>query len=186
LRIRRVTRLKNLGVILNKASADGYHLTSASVQAESIKIIASFSEKSSINLLIRDKPFGSNTRYFSDLCALDVDKIREATSIEMDCFIDRCDLIVIFDSPTSASIEVLRRGVPVVHLCLRELVSEESAILPEVITTFSLASLLDFCRQCVTEEDFLQNYAEAQSSSYLELGLSSRSFRSELRSRLVY
>ena len=179
--VNRSYKLNTLGILLNKASVDGFHITSPSLTAKAILDIKNFTKVHAIQLAVRDKPFGTNLRYYSSACLLDTREMRENISINIDTFVKKCDLIILLDSPTSASADVLQHGIPAVQLYLRDVHITEAAILPALIPVFNLSQLLAFLTEAIYSEAFFREFGLSQNSAYIECIMNATTLDTELK-----
>jgi hypothetical protein len=172
--------LKIIGILLNKLSGDGYLVTDLKALRGFYHRLAEVAINRGIELSVRDKPFGTCTRVLSGLLELDSSTLLSNTWRRLEDYLGTCDMILMFDSPTSACLSALSLGVPIVHVEFRPLADGEAALCPACIPSWNP----DFCLLKITEfdtnADLLAEFKRNQQYAYLRGISSGRSLRSIL------
>ena len=118
--------ISSIGLILPAMSLNGVALSDIRAFIDGIKSLNTWSIEHGIEFKIRCKPNNSIFTLISGLLACNDSLLRKYCEISTSEYIQQIDLGILFDCPSSISIELLNRGVPTVMLRTRTLSFNES------------------------------------------------------------
>jgi hypothetical protein len=178
--LRETVALSTIGILFNKLSGDGYLITDINAVKDFYLRLKEIALNRRVELSVRDKPYGTCTRVLSATLGIDIGALYADTSRDLDEYISTCDLVLMIDSPTTASFSALKLGVPIIHVSLRALHDSEAALLPSCIPTWSTDDCLTNIAQFSTDHNTLVSLKRTQQHAYLSKVSSGKSLKSIL------
>jgi hypothetical protein len=143
--VRAPKALGQVGLILNKFSADGITLVDTPNYLTGIRSIIDWCVQHSIPLKIRVKPGGTCIYWLANELNLKVEDLFSSIQITIADFGHECDICLMYDAPTSGAISFLQNSIPVLSTVTRYLCTEEANIIDtEVVQQASLAGTLEW------------------------------------------
>lgn len=107
--------LKKIGLLLNGIALNGVLCSEFTVYMDGIRQMDRWCKEHGMELVIRSRPVQSLVRLLHDAIGADPAALRAALANTLQQFVDEIDLCLMYDAPTSAGIDVLRAGVPMLN-----------------------------------------------------------------------
>jgi hypothetical protein len=160
--------LKKIGLLLNGIALNGVLCSEFTVYLDGIRQMDRWCKEHGMELVIRSRPVQSLVRLLHDAIGADQAALRAALGETLQQFIDQIDLCLMYDAPTSAGIEVLRAGVPMLNpipspLGKAEGLGADTRLVPRGSVEAILATLDTF----VADPTVLHQFALEQFGGYV-------------------
>lgn len=137
-------RLRSIGLILNKFSADGMSLVDTNTYLDGLREIRHWCQRRGIKLRIRLKPGGACIIWLMGQLGLTLEDLNANMHIQIVDFASANDICLMYDAPTSGAAEILRCAIPLLAVVPRTLGDIEDRIVSnEIVPRVSVAIALD-------------------------------------------
>ena len=133
-------RLKTLGVLLAGVSYSALCGADLDRYVRGLRQILDWCQTQGIVCRIRCKPSEPVIGLLTQGLGLPIERLLADMGGSLTDFANACDVCVSFDIPTSASVELLRLGVPTLHALVRPLLPEEAALMHTAIVPRALVA----------------------------------------------
>ncbi|HEU4845725.1 MAG TPA: hypothetical protein VFT05_15765 [Burkholderiaceae bacterium] len=159
--------LKKIGLLLNGIALNGVLCSEFSVYLDGIGQMHRWCKAHGVELVIRSRPVQSLVRLLHDAIGADPAALQAALACSLQEFVAEIDLCLMYDAPTSAGIEVLRVGVPLLNpipspLGKAEGLGADTRLVPRAGIEATLAMLDDFS----ADPTVLHQFARQQFAGY--------------------
>ena len=173
--------LKAVGLLLNAVSLNGVMVSDFKPYVDGIRKIVDWCQEHHLKLAVRGRPGFSLNFLLERNSGLDVEAMKANTAMPLAAFAASIDVCLMYDAPTTAELEFLRNGVPILNpivdpLSKYEAVISNTHIIPQSDiqdTLYTLASFLD-------DPLNLHAFRMGQFSDYVGLFRNAKSLRSLL------
>ena len=162
--------LRTLGVLLSGVSYNGLCGADLLRFVQGLRQLRDWAAERGVACRLRCKPSEPLVALLTEDLGVDADALLADMGGSLSDFVQACDLCLSYDVPTSASVELLRSGVPTLHVQLRPLLPEETALVDgALVPRLPLAELLprldlyqaDACHLWCFGRDQFQAFARA-------------------------
>ncbi len=167
-RVPEVRDFSKIGILLNAVSLNGVLLCNYASYIEGLRELFKCCFSIGIPFEVRNKPGYSITSLMKkDLALADVNISPEGKSLAE--FAAGCDLCLMFDSPTSAALEFLHRGIPILNPVTQDLAYCQSVgahpdIVPRKVVKKIIEDLIGFSE----DKQRLSGFAALQKRRFIE------------------
>ncbi|MBL8348991.1 MAG: hypothetical protein JNL87_01640 [Burkholderiaceae bacterium] len=120
--------LQTMGVLLSGVSYNGLCGADLPRFVQGLRALRDWCTARGVRCRIRCKPSEPLVSLLTQDLGLETDELLADMAGSLSEFIQGCDIGLSYDVPTSATVELLRGGVPTLHVQLRPLLPEETAL----------------------------------------------------------
>ena len=174
-------KLLTLGVLLNKFAWGGISLIDTDNYIEGLRRIMDWCRSNGVIPRYRLKPYNTCVIWLCTELGISLDECLSDTRISLVDFANKIDLCLMYDSPTTASIEILNLAVPIISILPRCLSAEEASIgCIEVIPSYSVSSAIDVLDELHADQPGLSKLRGQQFARYADKRSSALGLRSYL------
>lgn len=162
--------IAKIGLLLNGIALNGILSTDYTIYIDGIKHIDRWCKRHGIELSIRSRPVQSMFKLLHAAIGIEHDILLTALTGSLQAFVQSVDLCLMYDQPSSAGIEFLRMGVPILNpvpapLGKAEALSTNTRVVPRADVEDTLATLDSF----VGDINLLHNFCRTQFADYVAL-----------------
>jgi len=125
--------LKTLGVLLSGVSYSALCCADLDRFVAGLRQVLDWCAAQGVLCRIRCKPSEPMIGLLTDSLGLPIERLLADMGGSLNDFATACDLCLSYDIPTSASVDLLRLGVPTLHALVRPLLAEEAALMDTAI-----------------------------------------------------
>lgn len=173
--------VRTISLLLNAISLNGVPFTSYAEYIAGIGKVATWCRENGIELIVRCKPSYAIVNLLVRELGFDRGSLSQSASESMEEHVKRCDLCLMYDTPTSASLHFLQNAVPIVNCVVEplspaELTMVNANLVPQEDVAASLRRLSGF----VSDPLNFFTFRNAQFRNYLQLFQNARLLRSYL------
>jgi len=163
-------KIATVSLLLNAQSLNGIPFTSWKAYLQGIREIVACSKELDIELKIRCKPSYSFIGQLSQELGLNPSALRENVAEPMEQHIAGCDLCLLYDAPSSANLQFLKNGVPILNPIVEPLAPAEQAMgNSSVFPTEGIEATLERLRTYVAEPLLFHDFRLSQFRNYVKL-----------------
>ncbi len=162
--------IKKVALLLQVISLNGIYVTRYGPYMEGVKKMVAWCRKHQLEFTIRCKPSYSIIKLLSEETGVDGASLINTANLPMADYAASTDLCFMYDSPTSAELEFLTRGVPVINPIPKPLVNIESMVCnPAVIPRDTMEEMLRVATMLVQDPLAAEQFRRKQFREYLNL-----------------
>ncbi|MEN9864809.1 MAG: hypothetical protein RL748_399, partial [Pseudomonadota bacterium] len=162
--------VKKVAILLQVISLNGIYVTRYGAYMDGVKRMVAWCRKMGLEFSIRCKPSYSLIKLLSEETGVDGVALVEAANLPMATYAESSDLCLMYDAPTSAELEFLTRGIPVLNPIPKPLVNIESMVCnPNVITPNVMDEVLRQATLLVQDPVALEAFRRKQTLAYVNL-----------------
>lgn len=173
--------IRKVALLLQVISLNGIYITRYGPYLEGVKKMVAWCRKHQLDFSIRCKPSYSIIKLLAEETGVDGVSLIETANMPMAQYAASSDLCLMYDSPTSAEMEFLTRGIPVLNPIPKPLVNIESMVCnPQVIARETMDEVLRQASLLVTDPVSLDRFRQRQFREYLNLFQNAQALRSFL------
>lgn len=170
--------IQKTGVLLNGLALNGVLCTDYKTYIQGLVRIKQWADDKGIELVIRSRPGQFMFRLLNKACGIEVSSLQNALAMTLPEFVQSLDICLMYDAPTSAGIECLRSGVPLLNpipaaLGLAEGLGANSQLVPRANVADTLLRLDSF----VQDPSLLGDFSRQQFAGYTALFAAARGLR---------
>lgn len=160
-------RLKTLGVLLAGVSYSALCGADLDRYVRGLRQILDWCQAQGVVCRIRCKPSEPMIGLLTQGLDLPIERLLNDMGGSLGDFAGACDVCLSYDIPTSASVELLRQGVPTLHALVRPLLPEEAALMHTSIVPRALvADVLGQLEPLVSDPHLLWAFKRDQFQAY--------------------
>lgn len=173
--------IKKVGLLLNGFSLNGIQCTDFPTYVAGIRQIDAWCRQRGIELSIRAKPGGGMIELLSASIPFERAGLEATVADSLQNFVRNIDLCLMYDAPTSAATEFLRKGVPILNpipapLSWSEALTTSSQVVPKANIDDTLAMVDAF----IGDNSIFHTFSCRQFGEYVSLFSQSHALRSLL------
>lgn len=170
--------LKKVGLLLNGLSLNGVQCTAWAPYLEGIRQIDSWCREQGLELAVRCRQGQSLVELLSGSTGITRETLLTGINCSLQAFADSVDLCLMYDAPTNADIEFLRKGIPIVNPVPAPLGKAEAATADiRVVPRDSVAGILALLDTFVADSNNLHAFRLHQFADYVGLFRNSYALR---------
>lgn len=128
--------IKTISLLLNAISLNGIYYSRYAAYLNGIKKIVAWCKENDINLKIRCKPSYTIINILINEIGVDVAMLHQSANESMEQHVKNCDLCLMYDAPTSASLYFLNNSIAILNpivepLSLAEMTMVNTSVVPQ-------------------------------------------------------
>lgn len=120
--------LRKVGLLLNSMSLNGVFVSSYEVYMAGIARIVGWCRARGVELVVRGRPGHTMHALLEPVTGIDAATLKAGMEQPLAAFAAGCDLCLMYDAPTTAEIEFLKNGVPIMNPVPEGLAKYEAVI----------------------------------------------------------
>lgn len=160
--------LRTIGLLLNGIALNGVLYTDFKDYLAGIARIAGWCRERNIALTIRCRPGQSLMALLHQTIGADPAAMRAALAGSLEDFARGCDLCLMYDAPTTAELEFLRRGIPIVNPAPKPLARSQAFTAdPSVVPRLGIEDTLALLEELHGDENTLHDFRRQQFAAYV-------------------
>lgn len=162
--------LKKIGLLLNGLALNGITCTGLAVYIDGIKRMDHWCKQHGIELIVRSRPNQTLIELLDEAIGVERANMRAVLTGSLQAFVESIDLCLMYDAPTSAVIEFLRTGIPVLNP-IPDLLSKAEAqwANSQVVPRTSVDGTLEMLDSFIADDSNLHVFHTNQFSDYVGL-----------------
>lgn len=162
--------LQRVALMLNALTLGGIYFAQFRPYLDGIRRIADWCEARGLVLDIRCKPSYSLVQLLSTELGLDAERLVANAAVPMAEFAARCDLCLMYDTPTAGALEFLNQGLPILNPVITPLTRAQAVTThPDVVPRDSIDKALERVAGFVADPVLLQQFRLQQFTRYVQL-----------------
>lgn len=162
--------IQKVALLLQVISLNGIYVTRYGPYMDGVKKMVAWCRKHGLDFSIRCKPSYSIIKLLSEETGVDGASLIQTANLPMADYAASTDLCFMYDSPTSAELEFLTRGVPVLNPIPKPLVNIESMVCnPAIIPRDNMDEMLRVATMLVQDPVAAEQFRRKQFRDYLNL-----------------
>ena len=170
--------IRKVALLLQVISLNGIYVTRYGPYIDGVKKMVAWCRKHQLAFSIRCKPSYSIIKLLSEETGVDGTSLIETANMPMAEYAEASDLCLMYDSPTSAEMEFLTRGIPVLNPIPKPLVNIESMVCnPQVVPRDTMDEMLRQATVFVNDPVSLEQFRRKQFRDYLNLFQNAQALR---------
>ncbi len=162
--------VRRVSLLLQVISLNGIYVTRYGPYMEGVKKMVAWCRKHDLAFTIRCKPSYSIIKLLAEETGVDGVALIEAANMPMAAYAESSDLCLMYDSPTSAEMEFLTRGIPILNPVPKPLVNIESMVAnSSVIPRDTMDEILRTATNLIHDPVRLDQFRLTQFRDYVNL-----------------
>lgn len=163
--------IRRIGLLLNGLALNGVMITNFTDYIEGIKRIIEWCEQHDIELIVRNRPGLTIARLLSKNFNLSVDDLKDKTNGPLSTFIEQdMDLCLMYGTPTTGSIQLLNRSIPILNPITQALAKNEEAMMnSDIVPRDTVKNILERLDLYMIDETSFQDFKMKQFITYINL-----------------
>lgn len=173
--------IRRVALMLNALTLSGIHFAPYRPYLEGIRQIADWCQAQGVALDIRCKPSYSIVHLLATELGLDPQGLAENAAVPMAEFAARCDLCLMYDTPTAGAMEFLNQGIAILNPLVTSPTRAQAVTThPDVVPRESIAQTLQRLQAFVADPVAFHQFRLRQFQRYVALFANARPLRSFL------
>lgn len=162
--------LRRVALMLNALTLSGVYFAQYQSYIAGIRQIADWCRDQGVQLDIRCKPSYSLVHLLATELGLDANRLTDNARVPMAEFAARCDLCLMYDTPTAGALDFLNKGLPILNPVVTPLTRAQAVTThPDVLPRESITATLQRMQGFISEPVLLQRFRVQQFKRYVDL-----------------
>ena len=160
--------LAKVGILLQAVSLNGVYCTDLRPYLDGLKRMVDWCRDNGLAFTLRCKPAYFLISMLEEELGLDRDMLMAAVHMPMAEYAASCDLCLMYDAPTSAELEFLNRGIPVLNPVIKDMTNVEGMVAdPAIIPRSSVTQALRTATTLLRDPAALDHFRRRQFAAYV-------------------
>ncbi len=160
--------LARIGILLQAVSLNGIYATDLPAYIEGLKQMVAWCRQHQLQFTLRCKPAYFLISMLEQELGLEREMLLSAVQMPMSEYAASCDLCLMYDAPTSAELEFLNRGIPLLNPVVKDMSNVEAMVAdPDIIPRASVSQTLRTATTLLRDPVALDHFRRRQFTAYL-------------------
>lgn len=163
--------IRRIGLLLNGLALNGVIFTNYTDYIVGIKRIINWCEQLDIELIIRNRPNEAITKLLNQNFNININYLKDKTNGPLSTFIEQdMDLCLMYGTPTTGSIQLLNRSIPILNPISQALAKNEEAMMnSDIVPRDTVKNILERLDLYMIDETSFQDFKMKQFITYINL-----------------